>query len=96
MIVSFDRGLSLAFDSTHLLGMVMVVGECPVDISHIQIMAISDRSWIEFPLFDLFFDELNRNSSAFEMRLVVEFPHDTSRDLTHTADYVAILLERLG
>ena len=59
MSVLFDCRLPLAFDLTHLLGVVMIVGERPVDICHIEIVAIGDGSWIEPSLLDLFSDELN-------------------------------------
>jgi hypothetical protein len=75
--------------------MVMIVGERPIDIGHIEVVAIGNRSRGEPPLFDLFFEELNSNPSAFEMWLIVEFPHDTSRHLAHTVRYAAIILERL-
>jgi len=95
MSVFFDIRLPLAFDLTHLLRMVIIVGERPVHICHVEIVAIGDSSRIEPTLFDLFFDELNGNPPAFEMWLVVKFLHDTSRHLAHTICYVAILLERL-
>lgn len=95
MSVFFNCRLSLAFDPTHLLRIVIIVGERPVDICQVEIVAIGDGSWIEPPLFDLFFDELNGNPPAFEMWLVVEFLHDTSRHLAHNEYYAATILERL-
>ena len=91
----FDFRFPLAFDLTHLLGMVMVVRERPVDISYVEIVTIGDRPRIQSPFFDLFFDELNGDPPAFEMWLVVEFLHDTSCHLAHTRHYIATILERL-
>ena len=95
MVLSLDCGLPLTLDRTHLFGMVVVVRERPIDIGHVESVAIGNRSRGESPFFDLFFEELDSNPSAFEMRLVVEFLHDTSRYLAHTARYAAIILERL-
>jgi len=95
VVVLIDCGLPLAFDRSHLFGVVVVVGECPIDIGHVEVVPIGDCSRFKPPLFDLFFEELNGDASAFEMRLVVEFLYDTSRYLAHTGRYAAIALERL-
>jgi hypothetical protein len=94
--VFFDCRLPLAFDLTHLLGMIVVVRERPVDISHVEIVTISDRPRGQSSFFDLFFDELNGDPPALEMWLVVEFLHDTPFHLAHTEHYAATVLERLG
>ena len=71
-VVAFvDRGFALAFDRPHLLGIVAIVRERPVDIGHVEIVAIGAGSRIEPPLLNLLFDELSGNPSAFEMWLVV-------------------------
>jgi hypothetical protein len=95
VVVFFNCRLALAFDFTHFLGMVVVVRERSVDISHVEIVAVGDRPRIQSPFLNLFFDELNGNSPAFEMWLVVKLLHNTPRHLTHTEHYAATTLERL-
>jgi hypothetical protein len=77
--------LPLAFDRTHLFGIVVVVGETPIDVGHVEVVSVGNGPRGETPLFDLFFEKLNSNPSALEVGLVVEFPHDASRHLAHTA-----------
>jgi hypothetical protein len=95
VVVALDCGLPLTFDRTHLSRVVVVVRERPIDIGQVEIVAIGNRSRGEPSFFDLFLEAQNSNPSAFEMRPVVEFLHDTSRRLAHTARSAAIVPERL-
>ena len=52
MSVTLDCVLALAFDRTHLLRMVVVVGECPVDIGHIDVVPVGDRARVEATVLD--------------------------------------------
>ncbi len=60
-----------AFDGAHLFSMVVVVRERPVDVGHVNTVTVGDRPRFEAALLDLRFDELDGDSSAFEMRPVV-------------------------
>ena len=86
-------GLARPFEASHFLGMIVIVCECSVDVSHIQIVPVSNRARIEVAILDLFFDESDRYSPPLEMRLVVHLSDDPSCYLAHTVFLDGIILE---
>jgi hypothetical protein len=48
----------------------VVVRERPIDVGHVDIVTAGDRPWFEAAVLDLRFDELNGDTSAFELGLV--------------------------
>lgn len=89
-------GLARPFEASHFLWVIVVVCERSVHVSHIEIMTISDRSGIELAILDLLFDESDRDSPPFEVRLVVYLADDPSRHLAHAVFLDAITLEHQG
>ena len=71
MLVVLDYLFALVFDGAHLLRVVVVVRECPVNVGHVNVVTVSDRPRFETTVFDLRLDELNSNPPAFEVWLVV-------------------------
>jgi hypothetical protein len=83
VLVLFYRSLSASFDGTHLLRVVMIICERPIDVCDIYVMAVGDCPWVETSVLDLSFDELDGEASSFEMGFVVEFTDDPPCDLAH-------------
>jgi len=71
MLVVLDCHLTLVFDGAHLFRVVVVVRERPVNIGHVNIVTVGDRSRAEATVLNLRFDELDGDPSAFEMWLIV-------------------------
>ena len=65
-----------------------------IDIGYVDIVSASDRTRIEAPLFDLFFEELYRYPSAFDLGLVVYLANDSARHLAHIPFFAVNLLGR--
>jgi hypothetical protein len=71
VLVILDYRLALAFDGAHLFRVIVVVRERSIDIGHVDVVTISDGPRFEATVLDLRLDELNADSSAFEMWLVM-------------------------
>jgi len=69
--VILDCFLALAFDRTHLFRVIVVVRERSIDISHVDVVTVGDCPRFEAATLDLRFDELDRDTSAFEVWLIV-------------------------
>lgn len=71
MFAVVDGSLALLFDGVHLVRVVVVVRERPIDVSNIDAVTIGDRPRFETAVLNLRFNELDGDSSTFEMWLVV-------------------------
>lgn len=78
-----DPVLALVFDPPHLHRIVVIVGQCPVDNSHIEVVTIRDRSRGKTAVLDLCFGELDGNTPPLEVQFVVTVPDGATRRLTH-------------
>ncbi len=65
-----DRGSALPFDLPHLRRVVVVLGERPVDVRHVEVVPVRDRARIQPAVFDLLFDEPDGDPPALEVGFV--------------------------
>lgn len=72
-----------AFDGPHLLGVVVIIRECPVDVGHAEVVSLRDRPGIEAPILDLGLEETDGEAPALQMWFVVNLADDAARDLAH-------------
>jgi hypothetical protein len=94
VVVRIDCRLSLLFDIVHFLRMVVVVCQRAVDIGHVEIVPLRDSVRGKPTVFDLDFNESNRDPATIEMGFVVEVVNDSTSDAAHIRCFVGIALER--
>lgn len=59
-----DDFLASLVNGSHLVGIVVVIGQSMIDIRDIEVVAVGDRSWFQTPSFDTVVDVENADTSA--------------------------------
>jgi hypothetical protein len=70
--VGLDRPFALALHPTHLLGMLVVVRECVVDVGEPEVVPVRNLPGVETDGLDPLVDEPDRDSTPRNVGLVVE------------------------
>lgn len=77
----FCHGVFMAsLDLTHLAGIVVIVGECRIDIAEVKVELDGDRFRTETSLLDAGLDDANGDARTFDMWLVVNLRFVTRDD----------------